>query len=137
MQDIDFQLQSFWEKIWNMITIEFIVKFLIVYFFIVWIALVIWVIKDISIRTNSILFQIFSVLIVLIWTPLWIFIYLIIRPRRTLYDKYYQEIEDNLEIISELVEERKKQIEASFKKNEIKKVELTQKTTVAKIITKK
>jgi hypothetical protein len=97
--------------------------------------------KDISIRTNSLLFQVFCVLTILILTPFWIFIYLLVRPRRTLYDKYYEEIEENLAIIDELVEERKRQIEEGFKRNKIpraindvEKVEVEQKIMVEKII---
>lgn len=93
-----------------MITFEFTLKFFIVYFFIIWIALVVWVIKDISIRTNNLFFQIIAILVILFLTPLWIFIYLLIRPRRTLYDKYYEEIEENLDIINEIVEERKNKL---------------------------
>lgn len=97
-------------NIWEMITFEFTLKFFIVYFFIIWIALVVWVIKDISIRTNNLFFQIIAILVILFLTPLWIFIYLLIRPRRTLYDKYYEEIEENLDIINEIVEERKNKL---------------------------
>jgi hypothetical protein len=66
---------------------------------------------------------------------------LLIRPRRTLYDKYYEEIEENLEIIDELVEERKRQMEEAFKRrkiprkiNDVEKVEVEQKVLVEKII---
>ncbi len=85
------------------ITFEFILKLIIIYFFIVWIAIVVWVIKDIWNRTDSILFQIFCILIVLILTPLWIFIYILIRPSKTLFEKYYEEIEENLDILSKIV----------------------------------
>ncbi|MDR2411586.1 MAG: hypothetical protein LBD88_03240 [Candidatus Peribacteria bacterium] len=66
---------------------------------------------------------------------------MLIRPRRTLYDKYYEEIEENLEIIDELVEERKRQMEEAFKRrkiprkiNDVEKVEVEQKVLVEKII---
>jgi hypothetical protein len=32
---------------------------------------------------------------------------LLIRPRKTLYDKYFEEIEENLSIMNEIIEERK------------------------------
>lgn len=107
MEKLDLYLQAMWEAI----TFEFALKFAILYFFIIWIVLIIWVIKDISVRTNNLFFQIFSVLVILFLTPFWVFIYLLIRPRRTLYDKYYEEIEENLDIFNEIVEERKKTIE--------------------------
>lgn len=113
------QLFSIWEKIWNTLTPEFFFKLLIIYFFIVWISLIVWVIKDISVRTNSRVFQIISILIIVLWSPFSIFLYLLIRPRRTLYDKYYEWIEDNLEIINLLVEERRKKFEENFRRKEI------------------
>jgi len=89
---------------WNSLTIEKIVVFLVAYFFIIWIALIVWVVKDISNRTNSILLSFFSVLIVIIFTPLGVFLYLLIRPSRTVFEKYYEEIEENLSILSSIVE---------------------------------
>ena len=130
LQDVNAYLQLFWQTV----TFEFVLKFGIVYFFIIWIALLIWVIKDISIRTNNVFFQIFSVLIPLLLTPLWIFIYLIIRPWKTLYEKYYDEVEENLQIFNDLIEERKKELEITkrveerlleIKKSEIKSIEDT------------
>lgn len=104
---MDLYLQAMWEAV----TFEFALKLWIIYFFIIWIALVVWVIKDISIRTNNLFFQIIAVLTILLLSPFGIFIYLLIRPRRTLYDKYYEEIEENLDIFNEIVEERKKEVE--------------------------
>jgi hypothetical protein len=62
--------------------------------------------KDISNRTNSIILQVISVLIILILTPFWIFVYLIIRPSNTLFEKYYNEIEENLDIFHQIIEDR-------------------------------
>jgi F0F1-type ATP synthase membrane subunit b/b' len=62
--------------------------------------------KDISNRTNNILLQVLSVLIILFITPFWIFIYLLIRPSNTLFEKYYQEIEENLDIFHKIIEEK-------------------------------
>lgn len=144
MGQIDLYLQAMWEAI----TFEFAIKIAIVYFFITWIALIVWVIKDISIRSNSLFFQIFAVLTILLLSPLWIFIYLLIRPRRTLYDKYYEEIEENLDIFNEIVEERKKELENKiwikvienssfvkwkFKKDEVKKIEIKKEEEVEEI----
>ena len=104
MEKIDLYLQAMWEAV----TFEFALKLGIIYFFVIWIALIVWVIKDISIRTNNLFFQIIAVLTILLLSPFGIFIYLLIRPRRTLYDKYYEEIEENLDIFNQIVEERKK-----------------------------
>lgn len=85
--------------------------------------------KDISNRTESILLQIVSIFIILIFTPFGIFIYLIIRPGKTLLERSYDEIEYNLDIISAFVEEHtqekieEKQSEKKFKKIEQDKKE--------------
>ncbi len=97
--------------IWNMITFESALKFFILYFFVIWIALIIWVVRDITVRTSNIFLQIFSIFTVLFLTPLGIFIYLLVRPSKTLHDRYYEEIEDNLDIFFDIVEERKREIE--------------------------
>jgi len=91
---------------WNTVTLEFMIKFCVIYFFIVWIGLIIWVARDISYRTNNLLYQIFCILIMILLTPLWVFIYLLIRPRRNMYQKCSSEIEWNLEILSSIVQER-------------------------------
>ena len=98
---MDNKIDLYLQMLWDAVTFEFALKLAILYFFITWIVLIIWVIKDISIRTNNIFYQIFSVLIILSFTPFGIFIYLLIRPRRTLYDKYYEEIEENLDIFND------------------------------------
>lgn len=102
------------------VTFESVIKFLLLYFFVIWIALLIWIIKDIKNRTNNVFIQILSVLIILFLTPLWIFIYLLIRPGKTLYEKHYDEIEENLDIFQEIIDERKKQLEKESRKNEEK-----------------
>jgi len=99
-------MQNFTEYLWKTVTIEFMIKFCIVYFFVVWIGLILWVAKDIGSRSESRLFQAFCVLLMILLTPIWVFLYLLIRPRKSLYEKYYGEIEENLWILHEIVEER-------------------------------
>ncbi len=120
-------INKYLDYFWDVITLEFVFKFLVVYFFIIWVALIVWVIKDISIRTNNLYFQVFCVLLIFVLTPLWVFIYLLIRPWKTLYERYYDEIDLNLDIISEIVEERKKLIEIDKKQKEVKKPQATKK----------
>ena len=112
MENFNTYLLTFWETI----TFEFVFKFALVYFFVIWIALLVWIIKDISIRTDNIYFQVLSVFIILFLTPLGVFIYLLIRPSKTLYEKYYDEIEDNLDIFHEIIEERKKELDSKENK---------------------
>lgn len=93
-------LNYFWESL----TFERIALFIVAYFFVIWIAIILWVVKDIGNRTNSIALSIFSVLLVILFTPLGVFLYLLIRPGRTVFEKYYEEIEENLGILSSIVE---------------------------------
>lgn len=102
----------FLSMIFSLLTFETFLKILVVYFFIVWIAIIIWVTKDIINRTNNILYQIFSILTVLVLTPLWVVIYLLIRPSKTLFEKYYEEaqIEDESELDLEETEDKKEEV---------------------------
>ncbi|MFA6079901.1 MAG: hypothetical protein WC753_00265 [Candidatus Gracilibacteria bacterium] len=71
--------------------INMLMRGLIAYIFIIWFCIVVWVAKDINNRTRSVLLQIFCILIVLFLTPLGIFIYLLIRPQKTLFEKIFEE----------------------------------------------
>lgn len=58
----------------------------------IWLASVIWTVRDITDRTGNLIIQTFSVLLVVIFTPiLGLPLYLLIRPRTTLAEKYYEE----------------------------------------------
>lgn len=58
----------------------------------VWLASVIWTVRDITDRTGNLFIQTFSVLLVVIFTPiLGLPLYLLIRPRTTLAERYYEE----------------------------------------------
>ena len=113
------QINEYLTTLWQSITWEFVIKFIIAYGFIIWITLVIWVLKDIRNRTSNILYQMLCVLIPVIFTPLWIIIYLLIRPSKTLYERFYDEIEENLDIIYEIIEKRKN-TQKPLKKNKFK-----------------
>lgn len=77
--------------IFNQFDLNLILRGLVLYIFVIWFCIVVWVAKDISNRTRSIVLQIFSILIVLFLTPLGIFIYLLIRPQKTLFEKIFEE----------------------------------------------
>lgn len=91
-------------QIFSNITLEWFIKLIIIYFFIVWISIIIWVTRDIINRTNNILLQIISILIPLVLTPFWIIIYLMIRPSKTLFEKSYEEevvVSPHIELLSQ------------------------------------
>lgn len=97
---------NFYHLIINNITVDWIIKFAVLYFFIIWWAFVIWVVKDITNRTTNIFVQFISIVLVIILTPIfWLPIYLLIRPRNTIFEKYYEEAdleeEENEEVVLE------------------------------------
>ncbi len=97
-----------WNYLSSIMTIETFVKLAVIYFFIVWIAIIVWVIRDITNRSDSFFLQFLSIIIVLIWTPLWIFIYLLIRPTKTLFERYYEDIESNLDWLAHSIKSKLK-----------------------------
>lgn len=107
-KNISFDNNIYLQYLWDNITFEMFVKFLIVYFCIIWIAIIVWVIRDISNRTDSFVLQLISILLVLLLTPLWVFLYILIRPWKTLFERYYDEIEENLDMFSDIIENKVK-----------------------------
>ncbi len=72
------------------------------YFSLLWLAIIIWVTRDALARSNSILFQAFSILLNIAVPVLGVLLYLIIRPGRTRLERYYEELEvSGLEIEQE------------------------------------
>ncbi len=86
---VEFDYIWFFQTTFSALSPNTIVSILVWYFFLVWIALIIWVTKDITNRSSSLFVQIFSILLILLWTPFSIIIYLLIRPSKTLFEKYY------------------------------------------------
>lgn len=95
-------LINFYNFLVQNITVDAVIKFTLLYFFILWCAFIIWIVKDITNRTTNVFLQVFSILIVIFLTPIfWLPIYLLMRPRRTIFEKYYEEDELNDEAILE------------------------------------
>lgn len=85
----------------SLVSIDLGIKLVLGYFFVIWGAFIVWVIKDITNRTSNILVQTISIFLILFFTPLFgLPIYLLIRPRSTLFEQYYEEEE-----VEELQEE--------------------------------
>ena len=59
-----------------------------------WLSLVIWTARDIRARTRDPLLRILAVLVVLVLFAPGIFVYLILRPPKTLEDEYQQTLEE-------------------------------------------
>ncbi|HYF63940.1 MAG TPA: zinc ribbon domain-containing protein [Herpetosiphonaceae bacterium] len=64
------------------------------YMAILWVAALIWTYRDIRSRTNDVLLQVLSVSLVLILNFAGLVVYLILRPRETLVQKYERELEE-------------------------------------------
>ncbi len=66
------------------------------YIALLWIAIILWVTKDITNRSDSIFFQIICISLVIFLTPIFgLIIYLILRPSKTLTEQYYEEMQEN------------------------------------------
>ena len=87
------------DYLFEVVTLKNVIIFSVLYFFVIWISLLAWVIRDITNRTDRVYLQIISILTILLFTPLWIFLYLLIRPSKTLFEQYYTEVEDNLDCL--------------------------------------
>lgn len=75
--------------------IEFnlILKLILIYFAALWIALILWVTRDAINRSNNLLFQIFVIILNIFLPVFGLVIYLIIRPTKTLLERYYEDLE--------------------------------------------
>ncbi|MBN2306546.1 zinc ribbon domain-containing protein [Candidatus Peregrinibacteria bacterium] len=69
---------------------------ILIYFALLWIAIIIWVTKDVLQRSNSIIFQAIAILLNIAIPILGILLYLIIRPSKTRMERYYEELERNM-----------------------------------------
>ncbi len=127
MMNYDY-IDSITEFFTNLHTIDFM-KWALVYFFILWVAIIIWVTRDILSRSSSIILQFLSILLVVFLTPiLGLPVYFMIRPSHKKYDEddyeeVYEEVEidedeqnnkSKEEVIKEKVE--KEELVASFEK---------------------
>ncbi len=86
------ELQQFLAYVTTSLSLEMIIKIMISCLFIIWFAVAVWVIKDITTRSTSIIIQSFSLLLIIFFTPIFgLPLYLLIRPRATLFEQHYEE----------------------------------------------
>lgn len=79
----------------SLLSLDLIIKALLLYFFAIWIAFIVWATKDISNRTHNVFYQIVGILTIVCLTPIFgLPIYLLIRPRNTLLEKFYSDAQD-------------------------------------------
>ncbi|MFH0820732.1 MAG: hypothetical protein V1908_03075 [Candidatus Peregrinibacteria bacterium] len=75
------------------------------YLGLLWLSIIIWVTRDSISRSRSLLFQTFAIMLNIIIPILGVLLYLIFRPGQTLFERYYQEMEQKL--LKEAIEEKK------------------------------
>ena len=81
----------------NWITIELVFKIVLFYMALIWLWIIIWTARDIISRTSNLFYQLIWVLSVIILTPIWIFIYFLIRPQYTKSEREYNNMVLNSE----------------------------------------
>lgn len=69
---------------------------IVVYFGLLWLTIIVWVTRDAINRSNSLLFQVFAILLNIAFPILGILLYLIIRPGKTTLERYYEDLEHRL-----------------------------------------
>jgi RNA polymerase subunit RPABC4/transcription elongation factor Spt4 len=70
-----------------------------------WMSLVIWTFRDMRLRSRDIFAQILASLVVLIFGPLGMLIYLILRPQETLSEAYARTLEEEA-LLQDITEEQ-------------------------------
>lgn len=63
------------------------------YIGLLWLSIIIWVTRDIVSRSNNLFFQAFSILLVIGLPIVGVVLYLIVRPGKTLMERYYEQLE--------------------------------------------
>ncbi len=128
---LEFDYSWFFVDYFSNFWFEDFLKLVLIYLFILWVAIVIWVTRDILSRSNSIIMQLFSILLVVFLTPIfWLIIYFIIRPSKKTIDEddYYEEVVEEVVDEDELKKQEKKcdkkEDEEEILEKEVKKEEL-------------
>lgn len=72
----------------------FLSGFSIVFFIILWVSLIIWTFRDIRLRTKDRLLRILAVLVSTVLFVPGVFIYILLRPQKTLDEAYQNSLEE-------------------------------------------
>ena len=75
---------------------EFLGRFTVVYIAALWISLIVWVTRDAIHRSCNIFFQIIAILLNVFLPIFGLILYLIIRPEKTMLEKYHEDLEYRL-----------------------------------------
>lgn len=78
-------------------TLNWVFLGVLAYVGVLWIAVILWVTKDITNRSNSMTLQIVSISLVILLTPIFgLPLYILFRPSRTLMERYFEEVEQDM-----------------------------------------
>ncbi len=80
-----------------------VVGFLVAFIVIFWISLIVWTFRDIRSRSQDLLVQVLSTLLVAVFFIGGLFIYMILRPRQTLAEIYERQLEEE-SLLAEMTE---------------------------------
>ncbi len=83
---------AIWTQITSSPLIQFSVRFILVYLFFLYLAMVFWTVRDAQNRTENMIMPYLAGLMVVVLNLLGLFIYLIVRPRDTLSDAYERQL---------------------------------------------
>jgi len=70
-----------------------IIAILIGYVILLWISIIVWTTKDIVSRSNNVVYQLISILLVVLLNIFGLLIYFGIRPAKTLIEKFFEDLE--------------------------------------------
>jgi hypothetical protein len=73
--------------------LQFATKVALAYVFLLWAVIIIWVARDVVARTKNLFFQTFALLLVTFLNFFGLLLYLILRPQKTLAERYYEDLE--------------------------------------------
>lgn len=73
--------------------LDLLLKGSLIYLGVLWFAMIVWVARDVINRSNNILFQVAVILANIVLPVFGLILYLIVRPSKTLLEKYYEELE--------------------------------------------
>jgi hypothetical protein len=86
-------LLAIWDDgVWQDV-VTIVVIIMVAYLVVMWIAALVWTYRDIASRTRDPLTQTVSVLTVLVFNLPGMFLYLILRPKDTIADRYDRQLE--------------------------------------------
>jgi|GEM_PF-2136049 len=69
---------------------------IVVYVGLLWLSIIVWVTRDAISRSNNLMFQVFAILLNIGFPVLGTLLYLIMRPGKTVMERYYEELEHRL-----------------------------------------